>query len=444
MLVPSRYPPCPCASFHSTPMSRIRAHAADDSTDPGRELTRPRMTGFRLVVYPPNDPPSQVLANAGLKIGRTAGPDMLALNDRRVSREHAAIARLREGRFELRDLESRNGVFVNGRRVSEVVLTAGDVIRIGDTLLAWEPGPHDSALSRPEVSVALAVAMLMGELAARSLSPVLITGPTGAGKSWLARYIAERSAHAKPFVDVNCAALPPSLIEAELFGAVKGAYTGADRDREGYFEAARGGTLFLDEVGTLPIDLQAKLLTVLDSGVFRRVGSPREVRTDVRIIAATNADLARAVREGALRQDLLFRLAADQIDMKPLHLRRADIVPALVGALGAEDHRAFTPEALEALLTAPWQGNLRELLHLARALKGLPQPIDYAALPPSLTKPIVERAHTPPEASARPGRDELVDPLARNGGNSAATARELGKFRMQVHRWIKMYRIERG
>lgn len=196
---------------------------------------------------------------------------------------------------------------------------------------------------------------------------VLLTGESGTGKEVVARAIHNHSARrGGPLVAVNCGALPGELLESELFGHVRGAFTGAVRDRGGRFEAAQGGTLFLDEVADLPLQLQVKLLRVLQERTFERLGESRTRKTDARIIAATNADLKRAVQEGRFREDLYYRLRVVPLDIPPLRVRREDVEPLatfLLARVGARQGRAlrFSPQALRLLLEYEWPGNVREL-----------------------------------------------------------------------------------
>lgn len=206
--------------------------------------------------------------------------------------------------------------------------------------------------------------------------PVLLTGESGTGKELMARRLHRRSARRDgPFVAVNCAALPESLAESELFGHEKGAFTGADKDRPGRFEEANGGTLFLDEIGDLPLALQAKLLRVLEDGLVRRVGGRRDIPVSVRVVAATNRDLTQAMEAGQFRRDLYYRLAVVRIELPPLRQRKGDIsalarhfllsLAARHGLPAGE----LSPEALEALENYAWPGNVRELRNvLERAL----------------------------------------------------------------------------
>jgi DNA-binding NtrC family response regulator len=196
-------------------------------------------------------------------------------------------------------------------------------------------------------------------------STVLITGETGTGKELVARAIHKHSARAgRPFVSINCAAIPPALIASELFGHERGAFTGAVARREGRFELAAGGTLFLDEVGELPAETQVALLRVLQEHEFERVGSSRPIRADVRIIAATNRDLEAEIAAGRFREDLFYRLNVIPIHIAPLRERREDIPALAEGYLRQHAdgrRRFFSPEAMERLLAHPWRGNAREL-----------------------------------------------------------------------------------
>ncbi|HXC60951.1 MAG TPA: sigma-54 dependent transcriptional regulator, partial [Steroidobacteraceae bacterium] len=195
---------------------------------------------------------------------------------------------------------------------------------------------------------------------ARSSLPVLITGPNGAGKEKIAAIVQANSQVASgPFVTLNCGALPSELIEAELFGAEAGAYTGANKAREGKFEAADGGTLFLDEIGNLPLAGQMKLLRVLETGRFERLGSSRERQVSVRVISATNADLVGMIREGLFREDLYYRLNAIELSVPPLSERPGDILP--LADLFRPADKPLADSACAALLSHGWPGNVREL-----------------------------------------------------------------------------------
>ncbi|TDU26423.1 anaerobic nitric oxide reductase transcription regulator [Panacagrimonas perspica] len=303
---------------------------------------------------------------------------------------------------------------------------------------------------------------LLGEIdvVAASELTVLITGETGTGKELVAQAIHVRSPRARrPLVSVNCAALPETLVESELFGHVRGAFSGAVADRRGRFELADGGTLFLDEVGELPPGVQAKLLRVLQSGQLQRVGSDREHRVDVRILAATNRDLAEEVRAGRFRADLYHRLSVYPLRVPPLRERGRDVL--LMAGHFLEQNRSrlrvrslrLTAAAQAALLAHDWPGNVRELEHLigraslkarARSNERLRivsielQDLDQPAVPP-VTGPIASAAAPDTSLDLRRGvddfqRQQIRIALERSQGNRAAAARALGIDRANLHR----------
>jgi len=287
---------------------------------------------------------------------------------------------------------------------------------------------------------------------------VLITGESGTGKELVARAIHEASRRRDGrFVALNCGALPPELVESELFGHARGAFTGADRDREGLFETASGGTLFLDEIGDLALPAQAKLLRALEDRAVRRLGENRTRPVDVRLIAATNRPLERMVQDGTFREDLLYRLRVIQIDIPPLRERREDIVPLaihFIHELAARHGRKvedLAPDARRALLAYDWPGNVRELRNaIERAVVLADGPALTAAdLPASVTgadAPLrpAEAALaglTYREALARARRDFdrafLSAALERHGGNITRAAEELGLHRQSLQKLLK-------
>ncbi|MCK9538814.1 sigma-54-dependent transcriptional regulator [Dokdonella sp.] len=267
---------------------------------------------------------------------------------------------------------------------------------------------------------------------ARADVPVLITGPNGAGKERIAEIVQANSAVKDgPFVTVNCGALPSELIEAELFGADAGAYTGApSKAREGRFEIADGGTLFLDEIGNLPLAGQAKLLRVLESGQFERLGSSRTRRAKVRVISATNADLADMIRAGRFRQDLYYRLNVIELGLPPLAERREDVLPLAEHFLAGA--AALDGAARNALLAHAWPGNVRELKNvLQRAvLLCRDQVISVADL--GLEAPRAAAPQTPP--AAEPDRAAIEAALAEAGGVVSQAASALGLSRQALYR----------
>lgn len=272
---------------------------------------------------------------------------------------------------------------------------------------------------------------------ARADVPVLITGPNGTGKERIAEIIQANSNVADgPFVVLNCGALPSELIEAELFGADAGAYTGASKAREGKFEAADGGTLFLDEIGNLPLAGQMKLLRVLETGRFERLGSNRERQVKVRVVSATNADLPAMIRAGTFREDLYYRLNVIELRLPPLAARPADILPLAQGFL--PQGKTLDPSAEAALLAHAWPGNVRELKNvMARAsLLSASSQIKAADLGlPLAAAPAVEN---------EPDRDAIVQALGRAGGVVAQAAAELGLSRQALYRRMERLGIERA
>lgn len=366
--------------------------------------TGPRLPGsyqrlgrvrFRILTGPNAGSESQVEVGRErtLRGGRNALNDIV-LHDDQVSGFHFSLEFTRSGII-LRDLESTNGVFVHGVRVREALIDLEAVISVGETTLQVTGTDH--------VSVSLAETNRFGELygwspvmrelfvelerlAALPTSrlPVLVTGETGTGKELVARGLHERSARAKgPFIVLDCTALPHDVADAIVFGYNRGAFTGADADQPGVFEYASGGTLFIDELGELPLDLQAKLLRVLDHGEVSRLNERNKVRkVDVRVISATNRDLRRMVAEGRFRQDLYFRVLGKQVELPSLRERGDDVVRLadrflrLVCVQLGLRHKEFTPSAHAALLAANWTGNVRQLRKVVEAAAQLTE-ADY-------------------------------------------------------------------
>jgi len=299
------------------------------------------------------------------------------VRDRTVSRFHCEVFVDREGRAWVKDLGSRNGTRVNGVRIREAELQEGMILHVGQLELAFVPLAERNELPIAAVgsfgtlvgsSLPLRGAFAVLEKAAASSVTVLLTGESGTGKSEAAELLHERSGRAsKPFRVVDCAAVPANLLESELFGHERGAFTGALERRKGPFELAEGGTLFLDEIGELSLDLQKKLLRVLENREVRRVGGAQTMATNVRVMAASNRDLRDEVNRGSFRSDLYFRLAVLTVGLPALRKRRQDlpdIIDELLGRLKVkgELRQALTaPAVLARLEREPWPGNIREL-----------------------------------------------------------------------------------
>jgi transcriptional regulator with GAF, ATPase, and Fis domain len=311
------------------------------------------------------------------RIGKSPDND-LVLGDDTVSRNHCEVVRDERG-FLVRDLGSTNGTRLDGAEIKEAYLTPGSVLTVGKVELKLRPFAERFELMPSEresfgdvVGRSLRMREIFGlcERLAPTDATVLLGGETGTGKDVLARAIHQHSARAKaPLIVVDCGAVVGSLIESELFGHEKGAFTGATGQRAGAFELAHGGTIFLDEVGELPLDLQPKLLRVIETRSFKRVGGSKEIRVDIRIIAASKRNLRLEVERGKFREDLYFRLAVVQVDLPSLRERREDL-PFIARALLARlDDRTksgepalYVPrEVLDALSAHDWPGNVREL-----------------------------------------------------------------------------------
>jgi DNA-binding NtrC family response regulator len=380
-----------------------------------------------------------------------------------LSTTHARLRREGE-RWHLEDLGSRNGTKVDGAPVVHAALRDGDVVEAGHVLLIFREALHapprspadvdSAAAASPAAHLATMLPALAGEVEAleqiaASRVPVLLRGETGTGKEVVARAVHALSCRGGPFVAVNCGAIPAALLESQLFGHVRGAFSGAVRDEPGFVRASSGGTLFLDEIGDLPATSQSALLRVLQEGEIVPVGSTRPVPVDLRVVAATHQPLEALVARGAFRTDLLARLDGFTFTLPPLRERREDIGLLVAGLLApapdAERVR-LSPEAGRALLRYSWPHNVRELGHcLARAwaLARGEGTIDVRHLPPQVrdASPAAAPDADPQDADARL-QAQIEALLKRHDGNVAEVARALGKARMQVHRWLKRFGID--
>jgi transcriptional regulator with PAS, ATPase and Fis domain len=277
---------------------------------------------------------------------------------------------------------------------------------------------------------------------------VLITGETGTGKELIARTIHESShRRSRPWVDINCAALPENLVESELFGYEKGAFSGADASKPGLFELADKGTLFLDEIGELQLQTQVKLLRVLDGQPFYRLGGHRKIKVDVRIVAATNQNLEAAVREGRFREDLFHRLGQFQLRVPPLRERPEDIVALAEHFLRLKaPQKNFSAQAISALLSHAWPGNIRELRNLVArmAMEFSGSEIDFTSLSAALTgEPAALRQTASMPVSNLDSMEEqmIIKALERTGGQRTLAAEQLGISRRTLSRKLKEYNI---
>jgi transcriptional regulator with PAS, ATPase and Fis domain len=318
-------------------------------------------------------------------IGTGAAAD-LRVEDSAVSREHVRVRLVEQG-VELRDEGSKNGTWLAGVRIGHVTVTKETTITIGGTSIVVRPDRSLTDLVVTETtsfgdaigtSTAMRHLFAILERAARSDLTVLLEGESGTGKEVLARALHDRSARRDgPFVAVDCGAIPATLIESELFGHERGAFTGAERARRGLFEEAASGTLFLDEIGELPLDLQPKLLRVLEQREVRAIGAKEARRIDVRVLAATNRRLADLARRNEFRADLYYRLAVARIAVPPLRDRPDDILPLATAFLRrVAPDAALDPDFAALLAAYRWPGNVRELRNVIErhALLGLRDP----------------------------------------------------------------------
>lgn len=398
------------------------------------------------------------------------------IDDRHVSRLHAEIAPAPGGLL-VRDLGSKNGIFVGDIRIERAVLPGGTRFRVGETELevsfdevraAREPSPEAPAkrsfhglVGQSAVMRALFATL---ERIAASDAPALVTGETGTGKELVARAIHDASGRsAAPFVVVDCAALPEALLEGELFGHAKGAFTGAVTARAGAFEAAQGGTIFLDEIGELPPSMQPKLLRALESRTVRRLGETSQRSIDVRFVAATHRDLPSMVTRGSFREDLYFRIAVLPLRVAPLRERPEDVPVLLAHFEKRLGHKLpFGPPERARLATYAWPGNVRELRNFAdralalggaMALEGIglgdgKAPAAHASLPPPVEPSAHDAAADLPELRgayrsfrddwARTGDLRYVRALIeRHGGDVLLAAAEAQIDKSYFYRLVK-------
>lgn len=419
-------------------------------------------------------PAAYVLGRAPLTIGRDSSAD-LVLPVSAVSRRHAEVRR-ENGRFFVRDLGSRNGTLVNGRPIAEAELEPLDELRVGDAVLKMvEEGAEEHASYRIDGTMlgharrrAAQPSALVGglqmdritaevERIAQAELNVLLLGASGTGKEVVASELHRLSGRAGRFGAVNCAAIPGNLLESELFGFKRGAFSGADRDKPGLIRAADGGTLLLDEIGDMPLEAQAKLLRVIQAKEVMPLGTTVPERIDVRVICATHRDLGRYQREGKFREDLYARLNEYKLVLPPLYERKEDIFALVRSFLARQGKPQLMPTFpfMTALLHYDWPYNVRELeacikrsVALTDGLLLLPEHLPEAVADAmdgygqaTGTRTEAPRPSAPP-AMGMPGEAELRAMLQAHGGNVAAVGRELGKARMQIHRWMKRYEIE--
>ena len=411
---------------------------AGDSFEVATRRSAPRL-GVSLLII--NDGAPRVVElpmRTDVTIGRSSSVDV-TIGHPSVGRQHLAL-RVVDGGFQVRDLGSTNGSRLRGAELRQEFqpIAYGEAVELGDVLVVLQ-GPAATAAPPPA-----AAHELRGRIAQSSLS-VLVLGETGVGKERVARELHDSSRRAKgPLVVVNCAALAESLLEAELFGHERGAFTGATAARAGLIETAHGGTLVLDEVGELSAGMQAKLLRVLEQREVVRVGSVRPIAVDVRFVSVTHRDLLAMIEAGGFRRDLYFRLAGISIIVPPLRDRVSelpDLTRALLEQVAADEGVAppVVGPAVHALLAAhPWPGNVRELRNLlARALlawRGGPLGPEHLTFDHALADgpKRVGDSNPLPDAVDDFERQRILDVLERCGGNQTHAAETLGISRRKL------------
>ncbi|MDI1442942.1 sigma 54-interacting transcriptional regulator [Polyangium sp. 6x1] len=386
------------------------------------------------------------------------------VDDAWMSTNHARIGKVL-GRFTIEDSGSKNGTRVNGETITRAALADGDLIELGRTFFVFREGLGVAPDDPPIVEVswdkakAPGLATLLPALGrayetlaviARATLPILVTGETGTGKEVTARAIHALSGRSGAYVAVNCGALPESLVEAELFGHRRGAFSGALEDRPGLVRAADRGTLFLDEIGELRPPAQAALLRVLEEREVRPVGATAPVKVDVRFVSATNRGLERMVEAGTFRADLFHRLAGHRVELLSLRDRREDLWLVAASLIerhaGAEAARVrLHPSAARAMFEHAFPGNARELEKVLGAALALAAggEVTLDHLPSwARDEAPAEAPATAKDGEGEPLREELVRLFREHKGNVSAVARATGKARMQVQRWMKRYGID--
>jgi transcriptional regulator with GAF, ATPase, and Fis domain len=424
-----------------------------------------------VVIKGPQRGTEYVIASDVIRVGKAPDND-LAVIDETVSRVHFEIVRDAKG-YLLRDLRSTNGTFLDGAEIKEAYLRAGSVIGAGAIELKFTPFeerieilPSDKEVLGEMVGRSSQMREIFGliERIAATDATVLIEGETGTGKDMIARTLHALSPRCEqPFVVVDCGAVSGTLIESELFGHEKGAFTGAVASRQGAFELASRGTVFLDELGELSLDLQPKLLRVLEQRELRRVGGSKVIPVDLRVIAATRKDLRSEVEKGKFREDLYFRLNVVPIVAPSLRDRRADI-PLLCEhflarlAPPGKERPTLSEDTMAALMAHDWPGNVRELRNvIERALAlgtdpgRLVAPLGASPFTRAATPGLVDEALFSPDLSFREQKERWTEEferryvrwlLDRAEGNISKAARAADMDRKYLHKLLKKYGVE--
>ena len=443
------------------------------SAKENENLLRVRKTKLLVISGPLQG--REILVNRDtFTIGSGASND-LVIEDSTVSKRHCEII-IEESGYQIRDLNSTNGTLVQGVRVSSAHLAPGSEIQLGKSRIVFCPlqDASDIPLSSSESfgkmigrTIPMRRIFYLAETYSPSDATIMITGETGTGKEILAEEIHNFSTRKqKPFIVIDCAAISKELIESELFGHIKGAFTGANADRQGAFEIANGGTVFLDEIGDLSPDLQPKLLRVLEKREIRRVGCNKVRKIDVRIISATNRNLSHEVNEGRFREDLFYRLSVVHLELPALRRRRDDIpllVKQFITLLHGEDainQIADFDRTMDTLKRHEWPGNVRELRNLIElAFYSEKRPVNLSTFLSIGTLRAGWIGNEPPEATFatdkpfKDAKNDLIEEfekaylnavLSRNRQNISRSARDAGIERAYLQRLIRKYGMREG
>ena len=446
----------------------------------GGRATSARLRRVRIeIVSGPDAGLVRDIESQVIRIGARRGNDV-QLSDSKVSGLHCEI-RLDDRGYRLRDLDSTNGTYVSQLRINDVYIQPGAQIALGSTRLKFEPLGDSIEIELADTdrfgsmigrSVKMREMFARLEKLARSDTTVLVTGETGVGKELVAEALHDSSPRAKgPFVVLDCGSIPPNLIESELFGHERGAFTGATSSYAGAFERAHGGTVFLDEIGELPLAMQPKLLRVLERKEVRRVGGTKTLEVDLRVVAATNRDLGVEVNRGRFREDLYYRLAVARVHVPPLRERKDDIgllIEHILATTPGGETASIAQETIDLMMKHDWPGNVRELRNVierAVLLSETPDsedamrraPISPSSQPkseqsitvtPSQTATSAEASMTVPVDVAIPfkhAKQNVISEferryisrlLAQHDGNISAAARAAGIDRMSIHKML--------
>jgi DNA-binding NtrC family response regulator len=419
------------------------------------------------------------IESSAIRIGARRGNDV-QLSDSKVSGLHCEI-RLDDRGYRLRDLDSTNGTYVSQLRINDVYIQPGAQIALGSTRLKFDPLGDSVEIELSDTdrfgsmigrSVKMREMFARLEKLARSDATVLVTGETGVGKELVAEALHDHSPREKgPFVVLDCGSIPPNLIESELFGHERGAFTGATTSYAGAFERAHGGTVFLDEIGELPLAMQPKLLRVLERKEVRRVGGTKTLEVDLRVVAATNRDLGVEVNRGRFREDLYYRLAVARVHVPPLRERKDDLgllIEHILATTPGGEIASIAQETIDLMMKHDWPGNVRELRNvIERAVLLSESPDSEDSLrrtpaassgavkqepsitsTPSQTATSADASMTVPVDVAIPfknAKQNVISEferryisrlLAQHDGNISAAARAAGIDRMSIHKML--------